>query len=116
MAENTDDDSDLINIDYIKGTLFRTISPSGLMGSITPQGKIQVAFFSERQAIPQRVVHRLDDNGELGDVVDVISRDSVVRELDIAVTFDIDTARQLIGFLRNVIGESENDNDSGRNE
>jgi hypothetical protein len=95
---------DRVNIDFIKGTLFRTISPDGLMGSVTPLGKIQIALFSERQAIPQRVVYKLED-GELGESIETIGRNAIVREIDAVVTLDLLVAESLLGFLEDRLKE-----------
>ncbi|MBZ9885628.1 hypothetical protein LB535_25130 [Mesorhizobium sp. CA10] len=99
------DESDRINIDYIKSHLFRTISPNGILTSITPQGKIQFALFSERQAIPQRVVYKFGDDGTLGDVLETIGRDAIVREVEAVVTFDLETATSLLNGLSDMIKE-----------
>lgn len=107
--EDTDDGdtSARVNIDYIKSSLFRTIRPSGAIASITPQGQIQIAFFSERQAIPQRVVHDLGPDGELGEPIEIIGRDSVVREIDIAITMELDTVERLEVFLREHLAKAK---------
>ena len=83
---------DRVNIDYIKANHFRTIAPSGVMSSITPQGQVQFALFSERQAIPQRIVHEVDSSGNLGKVLEQVVREAIVREVEVAVTMDRQTA------------------------
>ena len=110
MADHAQDDGegeapDRVNIDYIKGTLFRTINPTGLIGSITPQGKIQIALYSERQAIPRRVTYKLGPDGELGEALEMIGRDAVVRELEAVVTLDPQTAEKLVSFLSSMMTE-----------
>lgn len=95
-----------VNIDYIKGNYFRTIRPDGAIAGRTPTGEIQLAFFSERQAIPQRMVHKLEDDGTLGGVIESIGRDAVVRELDIVVTVDQDLAVTLARFLLDRLTEA----------
>ena len=98
-----DDAVDRVNVDYIKGNLFRTISPSGLIGSVTPQAKVQIGLFSERQPIPPRVTYALREDGPLGDPLEVVGRDAVVRELEAVVTLDRDTARELVRFLTDLL-------------
>lgn len=101
------DATERVNVDYIKGSLFRTIAPSGLIASPTPQGQIQVAFFSERQAIPQRVVYKLNPDGSLGDKIEIVSRDAIVRELDIAVTLDPETVEGLVRLLVDLMQDTK---------
>ena len=97
---------DRINIDYIKGNLFRTVRPDGLIGSLTPQGLLQLVFFAERQAIPQRVVYRLENDGALGEELEVVGRKAVVRELEVALTLDIETAQAVVRFLADSLREA----------
>jgi hypothetical protein len=101
--ENGGGVTDRVNIDYIKGALFRTINPSGLIGSVTPQAKVQIGLFSERQAIPQRVTYSLREDGRLGDTLEVVGRDAIVRELEAVVTLDRDTAKELLSFLEKLL-------------
>ena len=79
------------------------------MCSITPLGQIQFALFSERQAIPQRVVQKLNDDGALGDIVETVTRDSIVREVEVAVTMDPDTAMVLAAELIARVNELKED-------
>jgi hypothetical protein len=98
-------EQDRLNVDYIKSNHFRTIAPSGMMGSVTPQGMVQVALFSERQAIPQRVVYSLMSDGSMGNVIERIGRDAVVREVEVAITLDIETATIFCKHLEDLIKE-----------
>lgn len=112
-----DTDADRVNLDYIKSNHFRTIAPNGMLSSVTPQGSIQLALFSERQAIPQRVVHKYDSEGFLGEVLEVIGRDAIVREVEAVVTLDVGVAKMLVrslaDYLKEIEGTSvEENNDS----
>jgi hypothetical protein len=77
-----------VAIDYLKSQDFRSVWADGLIGSITPQGLIHFAIYSERQAIPRRQVFTIvkdesENIGSLGtEVVEKqISRGSIVREM-----------------------------------
>ena len=107
--------ADRVNIDYIKANHFRTIAPSGVMSSVTPQGQIQFALFSERQAIPQRVVHELDSNGNLGTVLEQIVREAIVREVEVAVTMDRQTAVLFAQRLLNLAKDLDSLGDGDKN-
>lgn len=97
---------DRVNFDYIKGNSFRTVRPDGAIGALTPNGQVQLAFYSERQAIPQRIVYTLNDDGSLGSEIDRIGRKGVVREVEVAITLDIDTAKAVIGFLEQLVTQA----------
>lgn len=102
-----------LNVDYIKSNHFRTLAPSGLISSLTPQGQVQVALYGERQAIPQRVVYKLLPDGGLGEILEQVGRDAVVREVEIAVTMDKVLARALARRLLELVKELEADEQEG---
>lgn len=97
--------ADRMSIDYIKSLHFRTIAPTGSITSITPIGLVQLALYSERQPIPQRVVHAIQPNGELGDIIDIIGRDAIVREVEAAITLEPDLARALAIRILDLVKE-----------
>jgi hypothetical protein len=113
MAEKPPGDSegesepDRLNIDYIKGNLFRTVRPDGAIGTLTPHGLIHLIFFAERQAVPQRVVHKLEADGSLGEVLEVVGRDAVVREAEVAISLDVETAEAAVRLLTDLLKEAQ---------
>lgn len=102
-------DVERLNVDYVQSNHFRTLTPSGVMSSITPQGQIQVALYAERQAIPQRVVYKVLPDGSLGDVIEQVSRDAVIREVEIALTLDRTLAKVFARRLSELVKELEAD-------
>jgi hypothetical protein len=107
MAESEPSPSpnpDRITFNYLKGTQFRVVHVDGAIGSITPQGLIHAAIYSERPAIPQMVVQPLKD-GELGDPIEVVSRPGIVREVEVSLMLDLKVATALQEWLGTKIGE-----------
>lgn len=102
-----------LSFEYIKSQFFRVIHADGAVGSITPTGKLHIAFYSERLAIPKMTVHEHRADGTLGKVISeqTISKSSIIREMDVDVIFDGDTLDGLIAFLneQKVILVSENE-------
>lgn len=92
---------DQISFDYIKGKDFRVIRADGAIGGITPNGYIHFALYSERPAIPRRLVQKIDRDGILGEVIasETVSRGSIVREMDVDVFLRPDVARVLHKWL-----------------
>jgi hypothetical protein len=90
-----------IAFDYIKGQSFRVIHADGAIGAVTPNGNIQFAIYSERKAIPRRQVHTIEEGSILGDVIpeETVSRDSIVREMDINVVMNSEVAANLAKWL-----------------
>lgn len=96
-----------IPFDYIKSQLFRVIRADGAIGSVTPNGHIHFALYSERPAIPRRLVHELSETGVLGPPIDdqTESRQSIVREMDVDVFMTIEGAKSLHEWLGTKIKE-----------
>jgi hypothetical protein len=73
-----------IAFEYIKSQLFRVIHADGVIGSVTPNGNVHVAFFSERPAIPRMMVYPRNPNGTLGPEK-TLARPGIIREMDVDV-------------------------------
>jgi hypothetical protein len=102
-----DDRPSKVNFDYIKGNFFRVIHVDGAIGGLTPQRLLHAALYSERPSIPQRLVHRVNPDGSLGDRLDEesLTRGSVVRELEADLIMSIGTAESLANWLLDKVRE-----------
>ena len=100
-----------ITFDYIKSNLFRVIHVDGVVGGLAPhKGWIQMAVYSERWPIPQKVVHALDkETGKLGRGIEgrKESRDAVVREVDAELMLSLPLATRIVEWLQERIAEAE---------
>lgn len=92
---------------YIKSPAFRVIHAEGTVGGLTPRGEVHVAFFSERPAIPRKVIHALNDDGTLGPEIAREGRDGFVREMDVDVVIPAEAAEQIGAFLIKLANESK---------
>jgi hypothetical protein len=103
------DDPLKISFDFIKSNLFRVIHADGAWGGITPQGKIDLSIYSERVAIPQKVVHAVNPDGSLGGEIrtERVTRDAIVRELEVEIIMDVSTAQALCAWLQQKISDFE---------
>jgi len=93
--------------DYIKGPHFRSVRADGAIGAVTPNGHIHMALYSERPAIPRRLVHEVDQEGKLGKEVERESRESIVREMDVDVFLTLSVAKSIHDWLGRRIKELE---------
>ena len=110
--ENTRGNGDAGNrvaFDYIKSQHFRVIRADGAIGGLTPTGGIHFALYTERHPIPRRLVHQVDEGG-LGAALpnETVSRDAIVREMDVDVFLTIDVARSLYQWLGEKMADWEN--------
>lgn len=88
-----------VAFDYIKSNFFRVIRADGAIGGPTSNGHLHIAFYSERAAIPRRVIHELNDDGTLGQMREVQSRGAFVREMDVDLFLTYKVAQSLHQWL-----------------
>ena len=50
-----------IEFRYIRSNEFRTYHTDGVMGHWTPRGKLYLEGFTERAALPDAILHRVDE-------------------------------------------------------
>lgn len=95
---------DTINFDYLKSGQFRVVHADGAFVSLSQTG-VNVSFFTERQAIPRRVVHKVDAHGIVGEEItsERVVRDAIVRDVEISVMMTTDSAERLIDVLQKVV-------------
>lgn len=92
-----------ITFHYLKSTQFRVIHIDGAIGGITPAGFIHISMFNERSAIPREQTHSVKKDGTLGDPIDTVSRNGVVREMEVDAIMNLSTAKILRDWLdRNI--------------
>jgi len=90
-----------VNFYYIKGPDFRCIHIDGAIGGLTTKGFLHMALYSERVAIPQQTTHKINPDGQLGeeDQEKRVSKDGVVRQMEIDIIFNEETAKDLRNWL-----------------
>lgn len=98
-----------VKFDYIKSQYFRVIHADGAIGGVTPAGFIHFALYNERAAIPTQTSHLLNPDGSLGERVfeDTVSREAIVREMDVDVVLSVTVAEHLQKWLGEQIEEAK---------
>ena len=93
---------DRIKFDYIKSNLFRVVHAEGVIGGITPRPAIHMAFYNERNAIPRQTVFPVNEDGTLGPEIteERVVRDAIVREVEVDVVMDLNTAASFLKWLQ----------------
>ena len=92
---------------YVKSPRFRTVPGDGVVGGITPEGKIHFAVYSERAAIPQLVVHEIEPDGKVGKALDQVGKTGIVRDLEVDIVLDEPIAKLLRDWLTDRLNEVE---------
>jgi hypothetical protein len=90
-----------IKFDYIKGNFFRTARADGAWAGTNGYQDIILSFYSERTPIPKQTVHPISEQNLLGEEIlsERITRDAVVREVEICLSMNLDVARALQKLL-----------------
>lgn len=106
MTKTKQDPISEIPIHYLKSSFSRVVHCDGAIGGITPRGLLHCSLFSERHAIPQVQVHAVEDK-RLGALKQSAGREGVVREMEVDVVFNLQTAKDLREWLDLRIAELE---------
>ena len=96
----------VIRFDYLKSNFHRVVHADGVVGGPNGGGTLTINFWNERAPIPQQVTHQLiHEEGSnaltLGDeiVSARVSREAIVREVEVSVTMSPQAARGLHSWL-----------------
>jgi hypothetical protein len=85
-------------IKYIKSNLFRVIHADGAWGGMSPHGDIHISFYNERPAIPDRSRFVVSED-QVVKSEEFEAESELVREVEIDVVVDLQTARSLRTWL-----------------
>jgi hypothetical protein len=98
-----------IKFDYIKSNFFRVARADGAWAGTNGFSDVVLSFYSERTPIPRQVVHSITEQKALGDEIlaERITRDAVVREVEISLSMSLGVAQSLHDLLAQQIREIE---------
>lgn len=88
---------------------YKPVHVDGVYGGITPRGLLNVSFFSERFPIPKSTEFRIDhENKTVSKIKDSAdSKNGIIREYEVGVYMNLETAKSLNKFLAAKIEELE---------
>jgi hypothetical protein len=91
-----------VTFEYKISPNFIVHAATGAIGGLNAQGQIIINFFNERAAIPKTQTYSIAENGALVmPPIDEEKKDSVMRDVFLAVSLSPETARGLAQFLNN---------------
>ena len=97
-----------VSFEYIKSNHFRVIRLDGVHGGLGPKANtVQMALFSERQAIPRRETFKVKDGSLQVPPKEIEGRNAIIREIEIEAIMDIPTAKTLKQWLDKKIRTAE---------
>ena len=91
-----------VNYYFIKSNSFRTVFCDGVFGGMRPDGNLHLTIYSERPAIPQKIVVSINSDGEvIQENKDLREgKEGIVCDVETNLVFDIDTAIELHHWLQ----------------
>jgi len=94
-----------IKFDYIKANLFRTARVDGAWAGTNGYQDLILTVYSERTPIPRQTVHFITEQQALGEEIKAerVTRDAVIREVEICLSMNLDVARALQKLLEKQI-------------
>jgi len=96
-----------ITTHFIKTEDYKTSFVTGVFGGLTQQGLIHLNHFVDRPVVPKSVNYTISKEKNTLEEVSREAKDGTVREVNGAILFDTNMAKQLIVWLQGKIDEFE---------
>ncbi|MBS1601161.1 MAG: hypothetical protein JST42_00740 [Bacteroidetes bacterium] len=97
-----------LTVFYEKNPMYRTVYADGLIGGFTSANAVSLSFYATRNSIPKSVTYEIEPNNTLNPV-GAVSQDSkvgVIREIEVGVYMNRDTAREIYEFFKKMFEEN----------
>ncbi len=101
MAKQSDSEGrpQVLRFEMIKSPQYRTVHADGVFGGLTPSGKVHLAVYNERFAVPTALENEVLPDGSLGTETKREGRQAIVREMDVGIVMSIEAAKALRDWL-----------------
>jgi hypothetical protein len=106
VAEPENTESALV-FHYIKSNSHRSVHVDGALASLSASGGLHVALFNERMPIPQQTVVGFVGDKQFDLPDRMVSRQGVVREVDVSLYLSLPVAKELMSLLGRQIEMAE---------
>ncbi|MEW6127721.1 MAG: hypothetical protein AB1757_11845 [Acidobacteriota bacterium] len=86
MADEQDNKDQQVEFVFEYDPNYRLVPANGAWGGITPRGDIRIDFFVESQAIPHRVVNKIDIKANaIGEEIKRVPEKHFVRQIQVSI-------------------------------
>lgn len=106
-SDEVSGEEDTIDISYVQASDYKTSYAEGVIGGITPNGKLAFDFYFGRGPTPSKLKRRVLESGELGEVVEVDGKEGVIRQKECGVVLDPGTVLELYHWLEDKLHKFE---------
>jgi len=113
---NQDETPEKLKLKLVKSNLFRLIHVDSVWGGLSPNGdSINMNLCNQRFPIPQKLVYELEKDGSFENEINEerIQEDDVdvEWEIEVSATMNIETAKTIIEWLKNMVEQAESEQD-----
>ena len=89
---------------YIKSNFWRVIKADGAIGGITPRGDVFFSLYNERVPLPDVTVQAIENGRLSAEIIEErTTAEGILREIEVGVNMDLDTAKALVRWLQEKI-------------
>lgn len=89
-----------VNFHFAKSAHFRVIHVDGAHGGISPNGScLNITVYNEMAPLPKEIIHKIADNGAIGEEVSRVSDAGVSREMEATLSMSLQTAASIRDWL-----------------
>ena len=97
-----------LDIHFLKNNDYRTVFASGVFGGVTPNGLVNINFFTDRAPLPNKITYEIDpQNPSLKKEAEREGRKGFVREVHFGVVLDKETTKLTIAWLTEQLANLE---------
>lgn len=115
-----DEEVDSIEIKYAEASDYKVVHVDGVRGRLSPNGYLVFDLYNERMSLPDEVEHRVDEKGNLGELVGGPRKLHIERRKECGVLMDLDTLVEVREWLdrqiRQIQQMQQPDDDQQRSE
>lgn len=88
-----------LSFEYRISPTYSVYAISGAVGGVSPGGEIIANLFSERNPIPKKVKHQIEEDGRLGKEIEREVVDSLIRNVMFGISMNPNVAKALGEWL-----------------
>lgn len=99
-----------VQFQYIFPEEYNPIYCNGAYGGVASQGEIIINFYLERMPIPQQLIHNINPDGSLSEIVQTEPKDlgqKIIRYVSSGVVLNEASARSIYDWLGKQLNELE---------
>lgn len=99
MTDETEVSDKTVAFRYARSRMHRSVHVDGAIGGINGRGQLNISLYSERVPLPEGTVATVDGDGNLVEEFLAEPLETLLREVELTVILDLQTAEELHDWL-----------------